>query len=245
MTIDQLAQRVSMSSRNIREWQRQGLLEPPARRGRVGIYSDEHVARIRRIQQLHSDGFPLDLIRRMIDTGIGNESDIRHLANEVLTPFANSDSTTVSRRDLDRRLGPDAATKLSALQLITDVNDDAVTVRDAEMLDLIEGLLGAGVSLDRLVAALAEVDAHHHAIAEAVLRPYAEDVWEPFVSSKFAAPDWASLAESAARARPVVIRLLAHMQRAALDDVAGSVVLREAGPAERVLDKLTPTRQKR
>ena len=62
ITIDQLAQRVSMSSRNIREWQRQGLLPPPTRRGRVGIYSDEHVARIRRVQQLHADGFPLDLI---------------------------------------------------------------------------------------------------------------------------------------------------------------------------------------
>jgi DNA-binding transcriptional MerR regulator len=110
MTIDELAQRVSMTSRNIREWQRQGLLPPPARRGRVGIYSDEHVARIKRVQQLHSEGFPLDLIRRMIDTGTGSESDIRHLAAEVLAPFSTAGPTTVSRAELDNRLGAGAAT---------------------------------------------------------------------------------------------------------------------------------------
>src|SRR3984957_3088150 len=98
MTIDQLAQSVSMSSRNIREWQRQGLLPPPTRRGRVGIYSDEHVARIRRVQQLHSDGFPLDLIRRMIDTGTGSESDIRLVATEVLAPFNTAGGGSASRR---------------------------------------------------------------------------------------------------------------------------------------------------
>ena len=144
MTIDQLAQRVSMSSRNIREWQRQGLLPPPTRRGRVGIYSDEHVARIRRVQQLHSDGFPLDLIRRMIDTGIGNESDIRHLAAEVLAPFSTAGPTTVSRAELDNRLGAGAAAQLAKLGLIADADGDPVSVRDAEALDLIEGLTGMG-----------------------------------------------------------------------------------------------------
>src|SRR6202000_1106191 len=140
MTIDQLAQRVSMSSRNIREWQRQGLLPPPTRRGRVGIYSDEHVARIRRVQQLHSEGFPLDLIRRMIDTGTGDENDIRHLAAEVLAPFSTAGPITVSRAELENRLGAGAAAQLAKLGLIADADGDPVSVRDAEALDLIEGL---------------------------------------------------------------------------------------------------------
>jgi DNA-binding transcriptional MerR regulator len=243
MTIDQLAQRVSMSSRNIREWQRQGLLPPPTRRGRVGIYSDEHVARIRRVQQLHSDGFPLDLIRRMIDTGTGNESDIRHLAAEVLAPFSTAGPTTVTRAELDHRLGAGAAAHLAKLDLIADAAGDPVSVRDAEALDLIEGITGVGVSLERLVATLVDVREHQRSIADVILRAYAEDVWEPFVSSKFAAPDWASLADNAGRGRRLVSALLTHLQQNAFDDAAASVMLSEVGQAERALEGIKPTRE--
>ena len=94
LTIDLLAQRVGMSARNIREWQRLGLVPPPERRGRVGIYSQEHVTRIERVRKLHAQGLPLDLIRRLSATGTGSEGDIRHLADEVLQPFAEQGSTT-------------------------------------------------------------------------------------------------------------------------------------------------------
>jgi DNA-binding transcriptional MerR regulator len=239
LTIDQLAQRVSMSSRNIREWQRQGLLPPPTRRGRVGIYSDEHVARIKRVQQLHSEGFPLDLIRRMIDTGTGSESDIRQLASEVLAPFSTAGQITVSRAELDHRLGAGAAAHLAKLGLVADADGDPVSVRDAEALDLIEGVTAVGVSLERLVATLVRVSDHQRSIADVILRAYAEDVWEPFVSSNFAKPDWASLADKAGRARPLVMALLTHFQRTALDDAAASVVLSEVDQAEQALEGMT------
>src|ERR1700761_9228645 len=218
MTIDQLAQNVSMSSRNIREWQRQGLLPPPTRRGRVGIYSDEHVARIRRVQQLHSEGFPLDLIRRMIDT--------------------------VSRAELENRLGAGAAAQLAKLGLIADADGDPVSVRDAEALDLIEGLTGTGVSLERLGASLVAVRGHQRSIADVILRAYAEDVWEPFVSSKFAAQDWGSLADNAGRGRRLASALLTHLQHAAFDDAAASVMLSEIGEAERALERIKPTQER-
>jgi DNA-binding transcriptional MerR regulator len=240
MTIDQLAQRVSMSSRNIREWQRQGLLPPPARRGRVGVYSDEHVARIKRVQQLHAEGLPLDLIRRMIDTGTGNESDIRHLAAEVLAPFNPAGPITISRAELENRLGVGAVAQLAKLGLIADADNDPVSVSDAEVLVLIEGLTDVGISLELLVATLVDIRGHQHRIAEVILRAYAEDVWEPFVSSKFAAPDWGSLANHAGRGRRLVSALLTHLQQAAFDDVAASVMLSEVGQVERALDDIKP-----
>lgn len=240
MTIDQLAQRVSMSSRNIREWQRQGLLPPPTRRGRIGVYSEEHVARIRRVQQLHSEGFPLDLIRRMIDTGTGSEADIRQLAAEMLVPFSTAGPVTVTSAELDNRLGVGAVAHLAKLGLIGDNQDDPVSVHDAETLDLIEGVVGVGISLSSLVTVLVDVRAHQRSIADVVLRSYAEDVWEPFVSSSFATPDWASLAHNAGRGRKLMTALLSHMQQTALDDAAASVMLSEVGPAQRALDGISP-----
>lgn len=84
LTIDQLAQRVAMTARNIREWQTLGLVPPPEKRGRVGIYSDEHIAIINHVKNLKSQGFPLDVIRRVIDSGSGSEDSVRKMVTEAL-----------------------------------------------------------------------------------------------------------------------------------------------------------------
>ena len=45
LTIDELAQRLGMTTRNIREYQALGLLPPPRKRGRSGYYGLDHIAR--------------------------------------------------------------------------------------------------------------------------------------------------------------------------------------------------------
>jgi DNA-binding transcriptional MerR regulator len=238
LTIDQLARRVDMSARNIREWQRLGLVSPPARRGRVGIYSDEHVARIERVKKLRTDGLPLDLIRRLIETGTGSEVDIRHLANEVLDPIAATGSISIPRQEFVDRFGHEAFDALAELGLGSDRGDgDVVTVRDAATLELIEQLSQLGISTSRLTAALVEVRRHQRDIARLVINVYREDVWAPFLASGFTTRDWGSIADDVARAKPIAIALLARMLDSALDDVAGSVLLSAATEAEGALEK--------
>jgi len=45
----------------------------------------------------------------------------------------------------------------------------------------------------------------------------------------FTTRGWGSIAADVARAKPAAIRLLSHLLDAALDEVAGTVVLSEAG----------------
>lgn len=235
-TIDQLAQRVDMSTRNIREWQRQGLIAPPIRRGRVGIYSDVHVARILRVQKLHAEGLPLDLIRRLSASDTESETDIRHLADEVLDPISESSSATLSRRELVERFGGDATAALAAMGLVSADGGRDVVVRDIVTLDLIEELGKVGISAAGLTTALVEVQRHQREIARLVIDVYRDEVWEPFMSSGFTTRDWGTIAEGVAQAKPVAIRLLAHLLDTAFDEVAGAVLLREAAEAERALD---------
>src|ERR1700737_4366666 len=102
LTIDELAQRSGMTGRNIRQWQTYGLIPPPERRGRVGIYTEDHLARINRIKELRTQGFPLDLIRRLPESpGMAEEADVRHLAAGALAPFASAERVALSRRELD------------------------------------------------------------------------------------------------------------------------------------------------
>ncbi|HKH63963.1 MAG TPA: helix-turn-helix domain-containing protein, partial [Solirubrobacterales bacterium] len=66
LTVEQLAYETGMSVRNIRNHQSRGLLPPPEVRARIGYYGPEHVARLRLIQEMQSEGFKLSAISRLI-----------------------------------------------------------------------------------------------------------------------------------------------------------------------------------
>mgnify|MGYP001322185641 CR=1 FL=1 len=51
-TIDQLAREAGSTVRNVRAYQDRGLLPPPEKRGRTGIYTDVHLARLKIIGAL-------------------------------------------------------------------------------------------------------------------------------------------------------------------------------------------------
>jgi DNA-binding transcriptional MerR regulator len=66
-TIDELSDLTGFSRRTIRYYIQQGLLEPPAGRGRGGFYYDSHVETLKRIKALQEDGFNLGVIAQRLD----------------------------------------------------------------------------------------------------------------------------------------------------------------------------------
>src|SRR3954447_10118770 len=67
MTIDELARRAGTTTRNVRAYQERGLLPPPEKQGRVGVYDDGHLARLLLIASLLDRGFSLASIRALFD----------------------------------------------------------------------------------------------------------------------------------------------------------------------------------
>ncbi len=65
--IEQLAQQAGVPVDTIRFYQGRGLLEPPRREGRITWYSEEHLARLRRVRGLQQRGFTLNVIRRFLE----------------------------------------------------------------------------------------------------------------------------------------------------------------------------------
>ena len=51
--IDDLARAAGTTSRNVRAYQERGLLPPPEKRGRVGIYGDAHLERLEQVTGIH------------------------------------------------------------------------------------------------------------------------------------------------------------------------------------------------
>jgi DNA-binding transcriptional MerR regulator len=87
LTVDELAERVGMTVRNLREWKTLGLLPRAEMRGRIGYYAPEVVDRVERIKQLHSEGFTLELIGRMLDAGGDAGDEVMRLAETLRAPF--------------------------------------------------------------------------------------------------------------------------------------------------------------
>src|SRR6266542_964774 len=64
--IDELAREAGTTVRNVRVYQDRGLLPPPRRQGRIGLYSQAHLARLRLIGQLLERGYTFAHITELI-----------------------------------------------------------------------------------------------------------------------------------------------------------------------------------
>lgn len=87
LTIDELAGRVGMTVRNLREWRTLGLLPAAEIRGRVGYYAPSVVDRIERIKELRAEGFTLELIAKMLDIGGEAGDEVIRLAATLRGPY--------------------------------------------------------------------------------------------------------------------------------------------------------------
>jgi DNA-binding transcriptional MerR regulator len=66
-TVEALSEQTGVSVRNIRAYQTAGLLPPPRLRGRLGLYDDQHVAKLTLVRDLRQQGFKLDTIKGLLD----------------------------------------------------------------------------------------------------------------------------------------------------------------------------------
>ncbi|WP_426395569.1 MerR family transcriptional regulator [Ralstonia sp. R-29] len=65
-TIDELARAADTTVRNVRSYQDRGLIDPPERRGRVGIYTQAHLGRLKLISHLLGRGYTLANIQELL-----------------------------------------------------------------------------------------------------------------------------------------------------------------------------------
>ena len=89
--IDELARLAATTVRNVRVYQDRGLLAPPRRDGRVGIYTDAHLARLRLIGRLLSRGYTFANIGEMLavwERG-GTLAEILDLESAVADPWSD------------------------------------------------------------------------------------------------------------------------------------------------------------
>jgi DNA-binding transcriptional MerR regulator len=228
MTIDELARRVDMTARNVREWQTLGLVPPPQRRGRIGIYNDDHISHIERIKSLRVQGFPLDVIRRILEQSGESAPEVRRLAWEVLSPANLTGSMEMKRADLAEQFGADAERYLAECGLIDVVDDELLIITDTRTFDYVEKLVAIGLPLDKIARALTHISDHQIASMQALVELYRDEIWEPFLHAGLPIDDWPAIADKTIRLRSLGIGLGMQAFRRAIDNVAGRIATEEA-----------------
>lgn len=100
--IDDLARQAETTVRNVRAYQERGLLAAPKRVGRVAIYDDGHLARLRLILGLLDRGVTLQLIGDLVEAWEDgrNLGELLGLEAALLAPWSDDHDTTTTREDL-------------------------------------------------------------------------------------------------------------------------------------------------
>ncbi|GAA4755294.1 MerR family transcriptional regulator [Gordonia alkaliphila] len=153
--IDDLARAAGTTVRNVRGYQDRGLIPRPVRRGRVAIYTDQHLDRLRVINDLLGRGFTMAHIAEFV-AGVERGDDLVEvlgLEGLITEPIERTPTAQVPAAELSEQLGdpePEVLQELRAFGLISPIDDDPVTeylVHDTETLDAYRSMMAIGIEL--------------------------------------------------------------------------------------------------
>jgi DNA-binding transcriptional MerR regulator len=184
LTIDELARETGMTARNIRAHQSRGLLPPPEVRARTGYYGDEHVARVRLIQDMQGQGFNLKAIERLLELGATNGSETA-LAFEraVLTPFGSEQASVVNTGELVTAFAdlgdPAIRAEAERIGVLRPLGDDSWEIPSPTLMRAAQELMDLGIPFSQALAVGAEIRSHTTAIAAEFVSLYVRSVLDP------------------------------------------------------------------
>ncbi len=172
--IDELAGLAETTVRNVRAYQDRGLIPPPQRLGRVGLYSSEHLARLRLISSMLDRGYSLSNIGELFEAWEQGH-DIGELLGfeaALAAPWSTEAEVTLSLEELSERFGDlvqvDTLSEVEQLELF-EFDGEQVRVKSPRLLEAGAALVAAGVTVPAVVG---------HALA---LRTDIERIAERFV----------------------------------------------------------------
>jgi DNA-binding transcriptional MerR regulator len=160
-TVDELAQRAAVPVRTIREYQTMGVLPPPQRRGRIGVYDASHLARLELIARLQERGYSLAGIRDLVASWHegADLADVLGLPAGQLVhldePGASATLQQLARLVPD--LVPGRIDDLLATRVVQRCGDDRFCVPSPSLLSLAIDALAAGYPADRVLAYLTAI----------------------------------------------------------------------------------------
>lgn len=228
ITIDELAQRVGMTVRNVRAHQSRGLLPPPEVKGRTGYYTEDHVARLELIKDMQADGFNLRAIRHALDAlpeGAGPEA--LAFRRRVVAPWSDEEPEIVTRSALVALMGASDDALLAdaeRLGIVRSLDADRVELPAPSLIQAGAAVVSLGIPVEDVVRLQRELNRHVGAVAKAFVRLYVEHVWHPFVTKGQPEELWPAVKEALDRLQPLAGDALLATFRLVMDGAVADAV---------------------
>jgi DNA-binding transcriptional MerR regulator len=211
--VEELARAAGTSVRNVRVYQERGLLPPPRRVGRTGVYTDAHLARLRLIRLLLGRGYTFATIGELIEAwsvgqGIG---DLLGLDDAIAVPWTDEEPEVVPMRSLDETFSestPETVRRAENLGLFS-VRGDQVVVPSPRLLEAGAQLVRAGVPLEAVLDLAEDLSTRLGEVAELMFDMFGRYIMQDGRSGK-------ELAELLMRLRPLAGQTVDAMMAIAL-----------------------------
>ncbi len=224
LTIDELAQRTGLTTRNIRAYQSRGLVPHPVKQGRTGYYGPEHIERLELIRELREEGLALDLIQRIMEVSGGAFGGLS-FARTLLSQYNETprpEPAAYSLPELAERWGTDdfeLVKRAEQAGVMRELDDGRVEIADAQLDDVGQMLRDLGMPAREMLDVLIDLRAKMRAIAERFRDIFNDYVWDPFESDGMPADRWDAVAHDLERLRPIADEVTLLLYRRAIEAV--------------------------
>lgn len=173
--VDELAREAGSTVRNVRAYQDRGLLPPPERRGRTGVYFASHLRRLRLIGSLLDRGYGLSNIKELLESWEhGHDLDhVLGLDQAILGAWNLETPTVISFDELQAIFGDelnDEVIERALAQGLLQFDGERINVPSPRLFNAGVELYRSGIPLAALLEHLAVLRRDTEHLAAGIVR---------------------------------------------------------------------------
>ncbi|HEY7052663.1 MAG TPA: MerR family transcriptional regulator [Mycobacterium sp.] len=229
--IDDLARLAGTTTRNIRVYRDRGLLPPPLRVGRIALYNDTHLTRLRLITSMLDRGYTMAHVDEMLSAWEEGKDlgDVLGLETALVGTWSAQKPQTRPRTEVARMINDDVAlNRLVGLHLLKIDGDNATVIRP-KLIDAFLEIRSYGIELDKLIDLHEQIVPLVDEISAILVRAGAEHVGQ-LIKPGEALPKDAEIAE--------LITMLVRFRTQAVASVAATLASAIESTIETMVSRL-------
>ncbi|GLU30902.1 MerR family transcriptional regulator [Trinickia caryophylli] len=228
-TVDELAHVAGTTVRNVRAYQDKGLLAPPVKRGRIVVYDDTHLARLKLVHHLLARGYTLSNIQDLIQA-VEEGHDLRSilgLETAIGSRWSHERPQSYSLTELWKMFGGPSPKRVQQALELGFIERDGLKFVATSPASLKAGaaLVKEGIPVDDLLEGVRILRPHFDAVAKALvdlvvrrLDRYEADALPP-------PADVPALVDAIWRLRPLAMVLVESEMNRALEEASGDYLV--------------------
>lgn len=184
--VEELAAEAGVSVEALRSYQSKGLLPPPRHEGRVAIYGEDHLARLREILDLKHQGYSLRMIAHLL-SGPATAAAVPPALADTFSAAGVEEERLTLRQVADRtRVPPSMLRSLEAsgvLQPRNDSDDTPYSTADVKAVRMLLSLISGGLPIEEFMAVARTQIETNTAVAQGAIDLFFRYVREPMLDS--------------------------------------------------------------